>query len=234
MRTPTGGGVSCSRRGRSSRRSASPTRSTAPRRRPSPLCSRPCRRRASPFQASVCSSTPPFFVLATQNPVEMEGTYPLPEAQLDRFLFKLDVPFPSREVLREIGLRTTGTEDLRVDTVMNKAKLLELQDLVRRVLVAPKIADMAAHMVLATHPDKGDAPRVVRQYAQWGASPRAMQALLLAGRAEALAAGRAWVNGEDLARVAPHILRHRIILNFDARLEHVSSDTLVDAILAEV
>jgi len=175
----------------------------------------------------------PFFVLATQNPVEMEGTYPLPEAQLDRFLFKLDVPFPSREVLREIGLRTTGIEELRVETVMTKEQLLGLQDLVRRVIVAPKIADMAAHIVLATHPDKGEAPGIVRQYVQWGASPRAMQALLLAGRAEALMSGRAWVNEEDLARVAPHILRHRVILNFDARLEHVSSDTLVDAILAE-
>ena len=176
----------------------------------------------------------PFFVLATQNPVEMEGTYPLPEAQLDRFLFKLDVPFPSVEVLQQIGLRTTGTETQEVEPVMSREQLLDVQALVREIVVAPEVAHAAARTVIATHPDKGDAPELVRQFVQWGASPRAMQALLLAGRAQALTRGRSWMSVEDLKSVAPDILRHRMILNFDAKLEEITPDKLVSAVLAEI
>ena len=176
----------------------------------------------------------PFFVLATQNPVEMEGTYPLPEAQLDRFLFKLNVPFPSLEDLKQIGLQTTGVRQNQVEPIMSRSELMSCQDLVRRIVVAPKIAEMAARIVLATHADKGEAPDSVRRFVQWGASPRAMQALLLAGRAEALVSGRGWVSQEDIKAVAPDILRHRMILNFDAKLDEVTPEQLVDAVLAEI
>ncbi len=176
----------------------------------------------------------PFFVLATQNPVEMEGTYPLPEAQLDRFLFKLNVPFPSLDVLKQIGLETTGVERKVVEPIMSRSELLELQGIVRRIVVAPKVAEIAARIVLATHGDKGESPDMVRRFVQWGASPRAMQALLLAGRAEALLAGRAWVSEDDIRKVAPDILRHRMILNFDAKLDEVTPEQLVQAVLAEV
>jgi MoxR-like ATPase len=176
----------------------------------------------------------PFFVLATQNPVEMEGTYPLPEAQLDRFLFKLNVPFPNLEDLKQIGLQTTGVKQRTVEPIMAREELLEFQDLVRRIVVAPKIAEMAARIVLATHADKGEAPDLVKRYVQWGASPRAMQALLLAGRAEALMHARSWVSEDDIRAVAPDILRHRMILNFDAKLDEITPEQLVDAVLAEI
>jgi len=175
----------------------------------------------------------PFFVLATQNPIEMEGTYPLPEAQLDRFLFKLDVPFPSFDVLRNIGVMTTAADMEDVAPVMNRDTLLHLQRLVREVVVAPHIADLAARLTLATHPDKNESPLLVRRYVRYGASPRAMQALMLAGRAEALLSGRAWMNEADLRKVAPHILRHRMILSFEARLEEVTADQLVKAVLEQ-
>ncbi|MEC9400851.1 MAG: MoxR family ATPase [Myxococcota bacterium] len=176
----------------------------------------------------------PFFVLATQNPIEMEGTYPLPEAQLDRFLFKLDVPFPSIDVLQQIGVQTTGIGQEETPQVMSSEVLLQIQDLVRRVVVAPEIANKAARIVVATHPSQDKCPDMIRKYVQWGASPRAMQALLVAGRAEALMQGRPWMSEEDLKRVAPDILRHRLILNFDAKLEEVTPDQLVQAVLTEI
>ena len=176
----------------------------------------------------------PFFVLATQNPIEMEGTYPLPEAQLDRFLFKLDVPFPSIDVLQQIGVQTTGIDQEETPQVMSSDVLLQIQDLVRRVVVAPEIANKAARIVVATHPSQDKCPDMIRKYVQWGASPRAMQALLVAGRAEALMQGRPWMSEEDLKRVAPDILRHRLILNFDAKLEEVTPDQLVQAVLTEI
>lgn len=176
----------------------------------------------------------PFFVLATQNPIEMEGTYPLPEAQLDRFLFKLDVPFPSIDVLQQIGVQTTGIDQEETPQVMSSDVLLQIQDLVRRVVVAPEIANKAARIVVATHPSQDKCPDMIRKYVQWGASPRAMQALLVAGRAEALMQGRPWMSEDDLKRVAPDILRHRLILNFDAKLEEVTPDQLVQAVLTEI
>jgi len=176
----------------------------------------------------------PFFVIATQNPIEMEGTYPLPEAQLDRFLLKLDVPYPSFEVLKRIGVLTTGLAEPEVHPVLDRDTLLQLQDLVREIVVAPHISDLAARLTLATHPGGPESPEPVRRFVRYGASPRAMQALLLAGRAEALLSGRPWVDGEDLVAVAHAVLRHRMILGFDAQLEGVGPDDLVDAVLGAV
>jgi MoxR-like ATPase len=176
----------------------------------------------------------PFLVAATQNPIEMEGTYPLPEAQLDRFLLKLEVGFPSFDDLREIGLRTTGQEDERSSTVMKRHTLLELQRLTREIVVAPHVADLAARLTMATHPASADAPDAIQRFVRYGASPRAMQALVLAGRAHALLSGRSWVSEEDVRAVAHPVLRHRMIPTFDARLEGVTNDALVDALLASV
>ncbi|MGN6108387.1 MAG: AAA family ATPase [Kofleriaceae bacterium] len=174
----------------------------------------------------------PFCVIATQNPIETEGTYPLPEAQLDRFLLKVTVGFPSLEVLRSIGLATTGTQLATAGRVLDRAALIAIQRMVRQIVVAPHVADLAARMTLATHPDHPSAPARVRELVRFGASPRAMQSLLLAGRAHALLAGRAWVGAEDLVAIAPPVLRHRMILGFDATLDGVSTDALVADVIA--
>ncbi len=173
----------------------------------------------------------PFLVVATQNPLEMEGTYPLPEAQLDRFLLKLEVALPSLDDLKEIGLKTTGRDETPTRKVLDRTSLLSVQELVREIVVAPHIADFAAKLVLATHPTHREAPESVKRFVRYGASPRAMQALVLAGRANALLAGRPWVAEEDIRAVAHPVLRHRMILSFDARLENVTSNQMVDALL---
>ncbi|MEM6995283.1 MAG: MoxR family ATPase, partial [Myxococcota bacterium] len=176
----------------------------------------------------------PFIVAATQNPIEMEGTYPLPEAQLDRFLLKLEVAFPSFETLRDIGLHTTGKSEASTTQVMDRQTLIDLQLLVRDITVAPHVAEYAAKMVMATHPDSPDAPEPIRKYVRYGASPRAMQSLILAGRAYALLCGRAWVGEDDLRQVAHPVLRHRMIPSFDAKLENITNNDLVDTLLATV
>jgi MoxR-like ATPase len=176
----------------------------------------------------------PFCVIATQNPIEMEGTYPLPEAQLDRFLLKVTVGFPTIDVLREIGLTTTGESLPQAKRVLDRATLLGVQRLVRQIVVAPHVADAAANLTLATHADHPAAPARVKKYVKFGASPRAMQALLLAGRASALLAGRAWVGKDDLAAVATPVLRHRMILGFDATLDGITTDALVADALASI
>jgi len=173
----------------------------------------------------------PFVVIATQNPIEMEGTYPLPEAQLDRFLLKLTVPFPDAATLRQIGLMTTGNKQVDVQPVMDRQSLLRLQQMVREITVAPHIADLAAQLTIATHPEAKEAPAKVRQYVRYGASPRAVQALILAGRARALMQGRPWVTEDDLVAMAHPILRHRMILSFEADLEKMTADVLVDAVI---
>jgi MoxR-like ATPase len=176
----------------------------------------------------------PFFVLATQNPLEMEGTYPLPEAQLDRFLLKLDVPFPRFEVLREIGVITTGTEQRQAEQVMSAESLIAHQRLLREIVCAPHVTDYTAKLTLGTHPRSEFAPALVTKYVQHGASPRAVQALMLAGRAQALLAGRPWVSVDDIRSVAHGVLRHRMILGFEAELEGVTADQLVDAVVSGV
>jgi MoxR-like ATPase len=176
----------------------------------------------------------PFCVIATQNPIETEGTYPLPEAQLDRFLVKVVVGFPSIDVIRSIGLSTTGTTVAAAQRVMTREALIAIQRLVRQIVVAPHVAEVAAKMVMATHPEVAESPARVKKLVRFGASPRAMQALLLAGRASALLAGRAWVGVEDLTAVAAPVLRHRMILGFDATLDGVTTDALVTDVLGTI
>ena len=177
---------------------------------------------------------PPFLVLATQNPIEMEGTYPLPEAQLDRFLFKINVQFPSSDELVEILNRTTGEAEPEVGVVADGAAVLAMGALARQVPVASPVADYAARLVIATHPEQDAAPETVRRYVRYGASPRAAQALILGGKVTALLAGRYNVAFEDLRAVAPAALRHRVLLNFEGQAEGVSTDDVVGEVLKQV
>lgn len=176
----------------------------------------------------------PFFVLATQNPIEMEGTYPLPEAQLDRFLFKLRVPFPDTQSVVEILERTTGAELPQVQPVANAATLLRMQALVREVLAAPHVLGYVARLVEATHPQSPRAARAARRWVRYGASPRGGQALLLSAKARALVGGRAHVSSEDVRAVALPALRHRLLLNFEAEAEGVDPDQVVREVVDEV
>jgi MoxR-like ATPase len=179
---------------------------------------------------------PPFFVLATQNPLEMEGTYPLPEAQLDRFFVKLKVTFPSREALHTILDRTTGEVAAHAEKVVSGARLLELRDLVRQVPVARAVQDFAVRVLQATHPPadaKAPAPPLTRKYVRYGASPRGAQACLLGAKIRALLDGRFAASCADVKAVAKPTMRHRIILNFEGEAEGVDPDTIIDGILAE-
>jgi len=178
----------------------------------------------------------PFFVLATQNPVEQEGTYPLPEAQLDRFFFKLRVGYASREEMGQIVALTTGTEKPTIERVLDAQRLLEHQTLVRRVPVAPHVQDYAIRCVMATHPrgelsDGQFATPMVTRFVHLGASPRAAQTLMLAGKCRALLDGRGAVSIEDIQRVALPALRHRIMLNFEASAEQLDADAIVRNII---
>lgn len=173
----------------------------------------------------------PYFVLATQNPLEMEGTYPLPEAQLDRFLFKLHVPFPSREDLHAILDRTTGTEKAGIEPVLDRSRILEMQTLARDVPVAHHVQDYAVRALEATHPDRPSAPELVRRFVRFGASPRGAQACLLGGKIKALLDGRFSVSIDDLRSVVKPALRHRMILNFEGEAEGIETDQILDQIL---
>ncbi len=176
----------------------------------------------------------PFFVLATQNPLEMEGTYPLPEAQLDRFLFKVMVPFPSETDLIAIMDRTTGTEQVTPSKVCTAAEIVEMQRLARAVPIAPHVTAYAVSVLAATHPDQPRAPGLVRDYVRYGASPRGAQALVTAGKIYALLDGRFNVSVEDIREVALPSLRHRIILNFEGEAEGVTTEAIVRAVLDAV
>jgi MoxR-like ATPase len=173
----------------------------------------------------------PFFVLATQNPIELEGTYPLPEAQLDRFFFKLLVPFPDAAQLAEIARRTTGVDEVALRPVAGAEDLGAMARLAREVPVADAVMERAVQVLLATHPERPEAPDEVRRYVRWGASPRGLQTLVLAGRIRALLEGRYNVALEDLAAMAGPALRHRIFLNFEADAAGVDSDQVVAAVL---
>jgi MoxR-like ATPase len=177
---------------------------------------------------------PPFWVMATQNPIEQEGTYPLPEAQLDRFFFKLLVPYPSMDELREIVDRTTVAELPKVEPVANREDLLKLQRIVREVPVAPHVRDFALKIVVATHPGSEFAPPEVNRYVRYGASPRAAQTLLLAGKVFALLDGRYNVAKDDIKKAIKPALRHRVILNFEAEADQVTPDSLLDRIIEHV
>lgn len=176
----------------------------------------------------------PFFVLATQNPLEMEGTYPLPEAQLDRFFFKIDVPFPSVDDLVEIANRTTGVNIPPPNRIINGAQLIAMQNLAREVPVASHVVRFAARLIAATHPNSRDAAPIAKQYVRYGASPRGMQALILAGKIIALLDGRYNVAFADLRTAALPALRHRVILNFEAQAEGITGDDTIQGILETV
>ncbi len=177
---------------------------------------------------------PPFFVLATQNPLEMEGTYPLPEAQLDRFLFKLWVPFPSEEDLVEIIERTTGASTPRASAAADAREIVQMQRLARSVPIAPHVTAYAVSVLSATHPDAPRAPELVKQYVRYGGSPRGAQALVLAGKIHALLEGRYNVAVDDVRAVAMPALRHRVIRNFEGEAEGITSDAVVRAVLDAV
>jgi len=177
--------------------------------------------------------TQPFLVLATQNPIEMEGTYPLPEAQLDRFFFKLKVLFPSADDLHTIIERTTAAETPSVTPVLNDAaEILALRDIVRQVPIAREVQTSAVNLVLATHPEESLATPMAKRYVRYGASPRGAQTLILAAKIFALLDGRYHVAKDDIAKAAPSALRHRIIMNFEGEAEGKTSDDVIAEILA--
>ncbi|MBS3821658.1 MAG: MoxR family ATPase [Phycisphaerae bacterium] len=177
---------------------------------------------------------PPFFVLATQNPIEQEGTYPLPEAQLDRFLFNILVKYPSKTDEIEIARRVTGQQSPALGEVMHGDDILRMQQVVRRIPVAEHMYEYAATLARATRPDEPDTPEFIRKWVSWGAGPRATLFMILAGKARAALRGRCHVAVEDIQAVAPPVLRHRIIPNFAAQSEGMSTDDIIRELLQSV
>jgi len=175
----------------------------------------------------------PFFVLATQNPLEMEGTYPLPEAQLDRFFFKIDVPFPSEEDLVRIMERTTGVDQPSVGKAATGTEVLAMQRLARDVPIASHVMAYAIRLLRGTHPETEKVPDIVRSYVRYGASPRGAQAMVLGAKIHALLDGRFNVAYSDVQAVAAPALRHRVILNFEGEAEGITTDSVVRAIIGE-
>ncbi|MCC5828871.1 MAG: AAA family ATPase [Phycisphaeraceae bacterium] len=173
----------------------------------------------------------PFFVMATQNPIEQEGTYPLPEAQLDRFFFKLLVGLASREQMHEILNRTTTRMEIKLEPVLDGPGIVEFQKLVRQVLIAPHVQDYAIRAVLGTHNSSEFATPMVRRFVRHGASPRAAQTLVLAGKVRALLDHRVHVSVDDLKRIMQPAIRHRILLNFEAQAEGITPDMIIDEML---
>ncbi|WP_312060280.1 AAA family ATPase [Anaerotignum sp.] len=173
----------------------------------------------------------PFFVLATQNPLESEGTYPLPEAQMDRFLFKLDVTFPTKAELLEIVTSTTTGSPREANKICSQKQLLEMREIAKEVPVATPVAEYIMDVVLKSHPDYADAPEMVKKYVRYGASPRGAQAIMMTARVYALMAGRYNVAYEDVKVVAKAALRHRIFLNFEGMADGVTVDQIIEALL---
>ena len=176
----------------------------------------------------------PFLVMATQNPLEMEGTYPLPEAQLDRFLLKAQVPFPSADDLVTVLERTTGTQSATLHLVADAPTLMAMMELTRQVPIASHVLRHAVDLVVATHPDAPTAPDLVRRYVRFGASPRGAQAMVLAGKVTALLDGRPNVSIADIREVAVAAIRHRLIVGYEATADNVDAAQLVDALLDAV
>ncbi|MEM7397144.1 MAG: MoxR family ATPase, partial [Verrucomicrobiota bacterium] len=170
---------------------------------------------------------PPFFVMATQNPLEQEGTYPLPEAQLDRFMFKVTVPFLSREELNEVINRTTLKQNIAIKKVIDGKRIMQLRNVLNQVVVAPPIQDYAVRLVLSTHPNSEFSPDVVKKFVKWGASPRAAQALILGSKVRALAEGRAHIACNDIQHFANDVLQHRILLNYDGQAENINLGDII-------
>ena len=176
----------------------------------------------------------PFFVMATQNPLEQEGTYPLPEAQLDRFLFKIDVPFVSRNELNEIVNRTILRQRTELQKLLDGPRIMHLRDVLNKVVVAEPIRDFACRLVLATHPETEFSPDGVKKFIRWGASPRAAQALIKSGRLRALSQGRGHVSFDDVRYFADEVLKHRTLLNYDGQAENVRVGDLIDECLTDL
>jgi MoxR-like ATPase len=175
----------------------------------------------------------PFFVMATQNPIEQEGTYPLPEAQLDRFFFKLEVKYSSREDLKVILDRTTTGYKANIKPVMSGEEIIGAQKLVRRIIIAPHVQDYAIRLCMASHPDGPFAVDLTNQYVRWGASPRGAQAVTLAAKVYAMLDGRFNVSFEDVKKVYLPAMRHRMLLNFEGEAEGVSTDSILDGIMEQ-
>jgi MoxR-like ATPase len=176
----------------------------------------------------------PFLVMATQNPIEMEGTYPLPEAQLDRFLMKILVSYPSHEELSRIVERTIQREEVHVNAVLDREAILEVRAVCREVHAAPHVQEYAIRLVMATQPEHKEAHELARRYVRYGSSPRGAQALVECGRVLALMRGRTHLSRDDVRHVAPSVLRHRIILNFDAHADGQTPDSILETIIQGV
>jgi MoxR-like ATPase len=176
----------------------------------------------------------PFFVLATQNPIEMEGTYPLPEAQLDRFMFNLRLDYPSEHEEVEVVRRTTGSEVAEVGRVFGADDITSFQSLVRRVPVSDYVAEYAVRLARATRPGAGGAPDFVKSYLAWGAGPRASQYLVLGAKTRAALRGAPTPTHDDVKAVAPAVLRHRLVTNFNAEAEGVSTDQLISRLVEQL
>jgi MoxR-like ATPase len=175
----------------------------------------------------------PFLVMATQNPIEMEGTYPLPEAQLDRFLMKILVKYPSRSDLSTIVERTIQQDEISVSPVLDQGEILSLRHVCKQVLVAPHVQSHAIDLVMATQPSSPQAHALTKKFVRYGSSPRGAQALVECGRVHALFHGRMHLSLEDIAAVAPSVLRHRIILNFDAHAEGENAETILSKLIPD-
>ena len=177
---------------------------------------------------------PPFFVLATQNPLEMEGTYPLPEAQLDRFFYKLRIEYPEPDDMHEIMDRTTRREEPQAATVLDRDQILVMRDTARSVPIARPVQDYAIRLTLATHPDTPHAHPMTNRYVRFGASPRGTQALVIGGKVSALLNGRVHVSCEDVRAMLLPALRHRVLLNFEGEADRVDPDAILTAIMNDV
>ena len=173
----------------------------------------------------------PFFVLATQNPLEMEGTYPLPEAQLDRFFFKVNVPFPPAGELVEILSRTTGSQEALAQPIASGADIIAMRELARQVPMASHVNDYVARLTVATHPESPEAPDQVKKFVRYGSSPRGAQAMILGAKVTALLAGRYNVSFDDIHAVAPASLRHRLLLNFEGLAEGIRTDQVIQEVI---
>ena len=177
---------------------------------------------------------PPFFVLATQNPIEQEGTYPLPEAQLDRFFFEVNIDYPKYEEEKEIVTKTTSSFQAKLIKALNAKEIIGLQEIVRKVPASDHVVEYAVNLVTATRPSSPKAPEFIKRWLSWGASPRGSQNLILGGKARAILNGRFNVSVEDIKALAHPALRHRIILNFNAEAERVRTDEVIDRLLKKV
>lgn len=178
--------------------------------------------------------SPPFFVLATQNPIEHEGTYPLPEAQLDRFMFNLWLDYPSEEQERKIVESTTGLDINAVEKIIKKDEIISFQELVRKVPVAPNVIDFAVKLVTATRPDSSHELKYIKDWIRWGAGPRASQYLVLAAKVRAALLGKITPDKSDIKEVAHSVLRHRLVITYNAEAENISVSDIIDKIINDI